>query len=79
MASGNTALMLPLKGVSLIDVEGQPFYGKEEDEALFNVLRDTVNKETVDFIEINASINDDEFALAADKKLIDMIENSKIN
>lgn len=75
MASGNTALMLPLKGVSMIDVEGQPFYGKEEDEALFNVLRDKINKETVDFIEIDASINDDEFALAAAKKLIEMIEN----
>ena len=35
MAVGKTALILPLKGVSAIYGEGQPFYGPEEDRALF--------------------------------------------
>ena len=39
MAKGPTALMLPLGGVSAIDAPGQPFYGPEEDAALFEELR----------------------------------------
>ena len=33
MSIGPCAVMLPLKGVSMIDAEGQPFYGPEEDAA----------------------------------------------
>ena len=36
MSIGPCAVMLPLKGVSMIDAEGQPFYGPEEDAALFS-------------------------------------------
>ena len=32
-------LMLPIKGVSMIDAEGQPFYGPAEDAALFETLK----------------------------------------
>lgn len=74
MSKENTALILPLKGVSLIDAKGQPFYGIEEDKALFDTLRNNINKDKIDLIEIDAAINDDEFAIAAAKKLIEMIE-----
>lgn len=74
MATGPTALFLPLKGVSLIDAEGQPFYGPEEDQALFDTLRANINKDKVELIEMDANINDETFALAMAKKLIDMLE-----
>ncbi len=67
------AIFLPLKGVSLIDVEGQPFYGPEEDKALFNELRDRVDRTKVDLIEMDTDINNEEFALAMAKKLIELM------
>ncbi len=39
-ATGPTALFVPLKGVSMIAIEGQPFHDAEADEALFAALRE---------------------------------------
>ena len=74
MASGKTVLMLPLKGVSGIDAPGEPFYGPEEDEALFDTVKANLNG-SVEVIELDNNVNDDDFALAAAKKLIELIEN----
>ncbi|TGE39747.1 UPF0261 family protein [Desulfosporosinus fructosivorans] len=71
---GPTALFLPLKGVSAIDQEGQPFYGPEEDEALFQTLREELNPVRVSLVEMNKNINDQEFAVAMAEKLIQMLE-----
>lgn len=73
-ATGPTVMMLPLNGVSMIDAPGQPFYGKEEDEALFNELRIGLNRDVVELIELNNHINDQEFAEAAAQKLLDLME-----
>lgn len=72
MAQSPTVLMLPLKGVSGIDGEGQPFYGPEEDEALFWTLRENVDSR-IPIIEMDNNVNDREFALAAAKKLIELM------
>lgn len=72
MAEGPTALMLPLRGVSGIDAEGQPFYGPQEDKALFDTLRSNI-ADNVELIELDNNINDDEFAVAAAKKLVALI------
>ena len=77
MAAGKTALFLPLKGVSMIDAEGQPFYGPAEDQALFDALRQNINRDTVQLYEMNCLINDKEFAVAAAQKLIEMIEQEQ--
>ncbi|WP_304341288.1 Tm-1-like ATP-binding domain-containing protein [Metaclostridioides mangenotii] len=77
MSKSLTTLMLPLKGVSMIDLEGQAFYGKEEDEMLFNTLKSNIDSDKVDIIEMNNNINDEEFALLAAKKLIELINESK--
>jgi len=73
MAAGKTTLLLPLKGVSAIDAKGQPFYGPEEDSALFETLRDGINRDVVELIELNNNINDQVFAETAAQKLIDMM------
>ncbi|MCR5576626.1 MAG: Tm-1-like ATP-binding domain-containing protein [Oscillospiraceae bacterium] len=72
MAAGKTVLMLPLKGVSAIDVEGAPFYDAEADAVLFDTLRKGV-KESVELIELDTDINDPAFAVAAAKKLIELL------
>lgn len=74
---GPTALMLPLKGVSMIDVEGGPFYGPEEDKTLFDTLRKNIDKSKVELIEMDLDINHRDFALAAAKKLVELIKSNK--
>lgn len=73
-ASSKTALMLPLKGVSALDAEGQPFYGAEEDQMLFDTLRQHIDAAKVELIEADAHINDEAFALQAAKKLVELMQ-----
>lgn len=72
-ATGKTTLMLPLKGVSMIDVEGQPFYDAEADKVLFDTLRTELADSNVEVVELDTDINDKEFAVAAAKKLISLL------
>ena len=71
-AEGKTCMMLPLKGVSAIDVEGAPFYDAEADKVLFDTLREQL-ADNVELVEMDNAVNDDEFALAAAKKLIELL------
>jgi uncharacterized protein (UPF0261 family) len=71
-ARGPTALFLPLKGVSAIDIEGGPFWWPEADAALFQSIHNAISPD-VDVIEIDAHINDAAFAEAAAKKLLAML------
>ncbi len=73
LSNGKTSLFIPLKGVSAIDVEGQAFYGPEEDKMLFNTIKGLIDKNKVDIVEINTDINDRAFAEAAAQKLIDLM------
>ena len=73
-AEGPTVLYLPLKGVSAIDVEGQPFYGPEENKALFTAIKEHINRQKVEIIEVDTDINDEKFAVAMAEKLINLLE-----
>ncbi len=77
MASKDTVMLLPLKGVSMIDAPEQPFYGKEEDEALFEAIRSHVDKNVVELKELPNHINDQAFAETAAQMLINMMEKDK--
>lgn len=76
LAKEKTVLMLPLQGISAIDVEGQPFYGPEEDRMLFDTLRGQVDRSVVEIIEMDHAINDPAFAQAAARKLIDLMQDA---
>ena len=71
---GKTVLILPLKGVSMIDAPGQPFYGSKEDEALFDTLKNNIDKDKVNIVEMDNNINDKAFAQRAAEELIKMLE-----
>ncbi|HAS79485.1 MAG TPA: hypothetical protein DCR90_01085 [Fusobacteriaceae bacterium] len=79
MAKSRTTLFLPLKGVSMIDCEGQPFYGPEEDKVLFDTLRSNIKNDKIDIVEMDNIINDEKFAITCAKKLIELIEEKKLN
>lgn len=67
-AKGPVTLFVPLRGVSLIDTEDQPFYDREADEALFDALRENL-EDKVEVREVEADINDPEFARAMADRL----------
>lgn len=60
-ATGPTALVLPLGGVSMLAVEGEDFYDPDADAALFDALRESIDTE-VELIELATDINDEAFA-----------------
>ena len=76
LSTGPCVCMLPLKGVSMIDAEGQPFYGPEEDTMLFETLKASISPKAAQIVEMDAHINDDEFACAAAQKLIDLMNGN---
>jgi uncharacterized protein (UPF0261 family) len=70
-ATGPTALFVPLKGVSMIAVEGQPFHDPAADEALLAGLAET--RGDVEVHELDLDVNDERFAVAMADRLHEMI------
>ena len=62
---GAVRFLLPERGVSLIDAEGQPFFDQEADQALFDAIERTVVP-TRDHrvVRVDANVNDPEFSAA---------------
>ena len=71
-ARGPVVLVLPLRGVSMLDAEGKPFHDPEADAALFDTLRASVT-EHVRVREVDAHINDPAFARALTDELLALL------
>jgi uncharacterized protein (UPF0261 family) len=72
--TGPTVLMVPLKGVSMLDAEGEAFWNPEADQALFDALRQNIDREKVTLVEHDLHINDEAFADAIADRLLAMLE-----
>jgi uncharacterized protein (UPF0261 family) len=72
-ATGPTAVFVPLGGVSMIDVAGQPFHDPEADAALVAGLKETLD-ERVEVHERPENINDRAFAIAMADRLHELIQ-----
>lgn len=68
-AQGPTTLLIPLRGVSAIAGEGQPFHDPEADAALFDTLRREI-RPPVEIVELDLHINDPAFADAAVERVL---------
>jgi len=75
-AQGPTALFVPLRGVSMIAVEGQPFHDPDADAALLEGLRETLG-ENVEVHEFDLDVNDEALALAMADRLDEMIREAR--
>jgi uncharacterized protein (UPF0261 family) len=75
-AKGPTALFIPLRGISMIATEGQPFHDAASDEALISAVREHIGP-NVEVHELDTDINDPAFALAMANRLHEMLEGSK--
>lgn len=71
-ARGPTTVIVPLRGVSAIDREGQPFWWPEADAALFQSLRNWMGPQ-VKLVEADLHINDPEFARLAAETLLSLL------
>ena len=67
-ARGPVTVFIPLRGVSSIDVEGQPFYDTLADHALFENVKATL-RPNIDIQELDMDINDPRFASAMARQL----------
>lgn len=72
-AKGPVEILLPLKGISVLDSEGELFYNPEVDAVLFRSIKENVD-EKVKIKEINTDINDEAFSVAVVERLLDLME-----
>jgi uncharacterized protein (UPF0261 family) len=72
-ARGPTAVLLPRRGVSAIDAEGQPFWWPEADRALFESIKLWLGPR-VELVELDLHVNDPAFAAAAAAKLLELVQ-----
>jgi uncharacterized protein (UPF0261 family) len=70
-AKGPVAILLPARGVSAIDKEGQPFDDPVARKALHDAIRSGVHG--IPVTELDLHINDPEFANAAANKLLELM------
>ncbi|PJF48290.1 MAG: UPF0261 family protein [Chloroflexi bacterium] len=76
LASGPTAVFIPLKGVSMIATQGKPFYDPEADAALIRELKANLRAD-IPVREMDTDINDPQFAQAMARELDRMIAGAK--
>jgi uncharacterized protein (UPF0261 family) len=75
-AKGPVALFIPLRGVSMIDVEGAAFYDAAADRALIDNLNAGL-ADSVEVHELAMDINDPRFAQAMAARMDELIQEQK--
>jgi len=73
-AAGPVTVFVPLRGVSAIAVEGQPFHDPEADDALIGALRESLDP-SVDLRELDLDVNDPAFADAMADRLHELVRS----
>jgi uncharacterized protein (UPF0261 family) len=71
-SKGRVAFLLPLKGVSMLDGEGELFWWPEANQALFNAIKENVNP-GISVVELECKINDEEFSQKAVEMLMELV------
>ena len=68
-STGPVTVLLPLKGLSVIGAEGEPFHNPEADQALFDAIREHL-REGIEIVEVDALVNDSAFSGACVSALL---------
>lgn len=71
-AAGPVTVLIPLKGVSMLDSPGGAFWDPEADSSCFSAIKKNLRQD-IQLIEIDANINDAEFADRAAEVLLRMM------
>lgn len=75
-AKGPVAFLIPLRGVSMLDKDRQPFCDRAADHAMFDAIKKNL-RSGIPFVEVDCDINDPDFANAAVNLLVQLIEKAK--
>ena len=73
MSTGPVTVLIPRKGISMIDLEGKDFYLPEANQALFDALKKNL-RDDIPVIEMDCDVNDEKFATACAEALLENIK-----
>jgi uncharacterized protein (UPF0261 family) len=71
-ATGPVAVLIPLKGVSILDGDGEMFCDREADQAMFDALKSNLNDD-IPVVEVDLNINDEAFSTKAVEMMLELI------
>ena len=71
--AGKVSMLIPLGGVSMLDSEGDRFWDPDADQACYDALKNDLRAD-IPLIEMDANINDPEFAEKAVALLLEMLQ-----
>jgi uncharacterized protein (UPF0261 family) len=75
-AKGPVAFLIPLRGVSMLDGDGQPFCDRAADQAMFEAIKKNV-KPGIPVVEVDMNINDPQFSAKAVEMMLKLIQQKK--
>ena len=75
-ATGPVAFLIPLRGVSMLDGDGQPFCDREADRAMFDAIKTNL-KPGIPIVELDLNINDPAFAAKAVEMMLRLMSQRK--
>jgi uncharacterized protein (UPF0261 family) len=75
-ATGPVAFLIPLRGVSMLDGDGQPFCDREADRAMFDAIKANT-KPAIPMVEVDLNINDPAFAAKAVEMMLELMSQRK--
>ena len=74
LSTAPVSALIPLRGLSVIDAEGGPFWWPEADEALRDALKKNL-REDIPVIELDCNVNDPEFSRRCAETLLESMES----
>ena len=77
-ATGPVAFLIPKRGVSMLDGDGQPFCDREADQAMIDAIKANL-KPAIAVVELDRNINEPEFAAKAVEMMLELIRQKKEN
>lgn len=75
-ARGPVAFLAPLRGVSILDGDGQPFCDRAADRAMFHAIREHLRAD-IPYAEVDCNINEAPFAAKAVEMLLELVERRR--
>lgn len=75
-ATGPVAFLIPLKGVSILDGDGEQFCDREVDRVMFDAIKNNLNQ-GIPVVEIEHNINDPEFSAKAVEMMLDLVNKAR--
>ena len=74
LSTAPVSALIPLRGLSVIDAEGGPFWWPEADQALRDALKKNL-REDIPVIELDCNVNDPEFSRRCAETLLESMES----